>query len=116
MKKYITLFSIVALFFVGMQSTLAQDANRERPEAIAKQQTYELHKLVDLTGEQQGKVFKVLVEEQTNLSGIEANTKTIAAAQEAKLAVWKKTDASLKGILTQEQYNIYKKSLEKEKK
>lgn len=116
MKKYITLFSIVALFFFGMQSSLAQEAQKQRPEAIAKQQTYELHKLVDLTGEQQGKVFKVLVEEQTNLSGIEETTKTIATAQEAKLAVWEKTDASLKAILTPEQYKRYKESLEKEKK
>lgn len=116
MKKYITLFSIIALFFFGMQSSVAQDAHKQRPEAIAKQQTYELHKLVSLTGDQQGEVFKVLVEEQTNLSGIEENTKSIATAQEAKVAVLEKTNMRLKSILTPEQYKIYQESLEKEKK
>ncbi|WP_250434618.1 hypothetical protein [Hanstruepera flava] len=116
MKKYITLFSIVALFFMGLQSSVAQDAQRQRPEAIAKQQTYDIHKLVTLTGDQQGEVFKVLVEQQTSLSGIEENTKSIATAQEAKLAVLENTNKRLKAILTPEQYKIYQESLEKEKK
>lgn len=116
MKKYITLFSMVALFFVGMQTTMAQDVNDQRPEPIAKQKTYELHKLVDLTGDQQGEVFKVLVEEQTNLSGIEENTRSIADAQEAKLAVLENTKKRLKSILTPEQYEIYERSLQKDKK
>lgn len=115
MKKYITLFSIVALFFFGMQDTVAQHNSKQSPEAIAKQETYEMHKLVNLTGEQQGKVFKVLVDEQTNMVGIEKNAKDIATTQEAKAGILETTDKRLKAILTPEQYKIYQGSLEKAK-
>ena len=116
MKKYITLFSIVALFFFGMQVSVAQDASKQRPEVIAKQQTYEMHKLVDLSAEQQGQVFKVLVDEQTNMAGIEKSSNDIATTQKAKAGILKNTNTRLKTILTPEQYRTYNESLEKEKK
>jgi len=116
MKKYITLFSVIALFFFGMHVSVAQNAKNQRPEAIAKQKTYELHKIVDLTGEQQSQVFKVLVEEETNMTGIEKNAKDIATVQEAKAGILENTEKRLKTILTPDQYKIYLQSLEKDKK
>ena len=44
MKKYISLFSFMALFFVGVQFSAAQSSERQQsPEAIAKEKTYKLH-------------------------------------------------------------------------
>lgn len=110
MKKYITLFGFMAFFFVGSQFISAQNSN-ERPEAIAKEQTHTIHKLVELTGEQQGKVFKVLVDAENNLSGLNETNQGIKVQNEAKAAIAKNTDMKLKAILTPEQYAIYSKNM-----
>ncbi|MDO6596083.1 hypothetical protein Q4512_04095 [Oceanihabitans sp. 2_MG-2023] len=121
MKKYISLLSLIAIFFVGMQQTQAQDsrvAESERPEAIAKKQTYELHQLVELTGDQQVETFKVLVDLAYNEKGLEGNN-DIATVQKAKSTLLEAANTKLRQILTPSQYEAYQKSLKesyKEKK
>ena len=71
MKKYISLLSFIAIFFVGIQHSQAQDSNRfveaEMPEAIAKKQTHSLHQMSELTGDQQRAVYKVFLDYQQNV-------------------------------------------------
>lgn len=115
MKKYITLFSVIALFFVGMQNSVAQE-KKQSPEAIAKTKTHDLHQLVDLDGKQQNEIFKVLVDAESNMAAIESNSKNIEASQKSKAAILENTNARFKAILTAEQYSIYMKSLDKPEK
>ncbi len=114
MKKYISFLSFIALFFIGIQFSSAQTADRQQsPEAIAKQKTYQLHQLVNLTGEQQGDVFRALVDAEQNLSGLSNKKDTDMIKQEGTRTVNEKVEASLKSILTPEQYKIYQESLVK---
>ncbi|WP_055444552.1 hypothetical protein [Lacinutrix himadriensis] len=118
MKKYISLLSLIAIFFVGMQQTQAQNARANTsdiPEVKAKQQTYELHQLVTLSGEQQGATFKLFVDQIQNLNGLAGND-DIASVQEAKMFLQEKTLAKLKEILTEKQMQVYLKDLEASKK
>ncbi|WP_452228014.1 MULTISPECIES: hypothetical protein [unclassified Lacinutrix] len=118
MKKYITLLSFIAVFFIGMQGSQAQEtlvAETDRPEAVAKVQTYNLHQLVELDGNQQAAVYNVFVDLNQNLKGLEGN-KDIAKVQGAKASLLETVKAKLKSILTNEQYQGYLKTLETPKK
>jgi len=117
MKKYISLLSLIAIFFVGMQQTQAQDARAQElasPEGLAKQQTHQLHQMVELSGDQQRGVFKVLVDLNQNLNALEGND-DITAVQRTKATLVENANGKLKSILNPEQYNAYLKSLEKPK-
>lgn len=117
MKKYISLLSLIAIFFVGMQQMQAQDSRvveAEFPEAIAKKQLHELHNTVELTGDQQMAAYKVLVDLEQNYKGLEGNN-DIATVQKAKSALLETANAKLKVILTEEQFQVYLRSLEKPK-
>jgi len=114
MKKYITLLSFIAIFFVGIQQSQAQVVKAEMPEAIAKKQTHELHQITELTGDQQRAVYKVLLDYQQNANALNKNS-NIATAQEAKAAIMDNVKARLKSILNEEQFNAYLKTLEKPK-
>lgn len=117
MKKYISFLSFIALFFIGMQFSSAQTADKQQsPEAIAKQQTYQLHQLVNLTGDQQGAIFKVLVDAQQNRQELDKRDNTDMLKQEGTKTVDENVEASFKNILTPEQYKTYQASLVKEKK
>jgi transcription elongation factor len=112
MKKYVSLLSFVALFFIGMQFSSAQTAQRqESPEAIAKQKTYELHELVNLSGEQQGAIFKVLVDAEQNLSVLNQKDTSDKFRQEGIKTINMRVAEGYKKILTPEQYAIYEESL-----
>lgn len=112
MKKYISLFSFIALFFVGMQFSAAQDA-KQSPEAIAKQKTYELHELVTLSGDQQSAIYKVLLDAEQNSSAIKTENEDVMTVQKTKGAILENVNSRIKAILTPEQFQIYIKSLEK---
>ncbi|MFD2824410.1 hypothetical protein ACFS5M_12080 [Lacinutrix iliipiscaria] len=118
MKKYISLFSFIALFFVGVQQSQAQDSNRvveaEMPEAIAKKQTHELHQMMELTGDQQRDVYKVLVDYEQNTKALNRND-NVAAVQKSRAALMENVKTRMKSILTPEQFQLYLKSLEKPK-
>ncbi|TYA54609.1 hypothetical protein [Formosa maritima] len=116
MKKYISLLSFIALFFIGMEYSSAQHAEKQQsPEAIAKQQTYQLHQLVNLTGDQQGAIFKALVDAQQNRQELDKKDATDKLKQEGTITVDERVDESFKKILTPEQYKTYQASLEKKK-
>ncbi|PWK17548.1 hypothetical protein [Xanthomarina spongicola] len=117
MKKYISFLSFIALFFIGMQFSSAQTADKQQsPEAIAKQQTYQLHKLLNLTGDQQGDIFRVLVDAQQNLQVLDKKDNTDIIKQEGTRTVNNNVEASFKKILTPEQFKTYQESLVKEEK
>ena len=72
MKKYISLLSFIALFFVGIQQSQAQNTTRvveaEMPEAIAKKQTHTLHQMAELSGDQQRAVYKIFLDHQYQIN------------------------------------------------
>ncbi|MGY0393172.1 hypothetical protein ACW5R3_11525 [Bizionia sp. KMM 8389] len=112
MKKYISLFSFIALFFVGMQFSSAQSADRQQSaEARAKQKTYQIHELVTLTGEQQSDVYKVLVDAEQNLGELNKRELTDSFRQDGILTINERVEKSLKNILTPTQYETYESSL-----
>lgn len=116
MKKYITLLSFVALFFVGMFSSVAQsDKPSVQLQANAKQQTYEMHQLVQLSGEQQSAVFKALVDANQNMEVLNKK-KDVKSTAKLKGEVSAQLDKRLKAILTPEQYKTYQSSLAKKEK
>ena len=118
MKKYISLLSLIAIFFVGMQQTQAQESRvveAEMPEAIAKKQLYELHKMAELTGDQQVAAFKVLVDLHQNYKGLSEN-KDLATVQKAKSVLLETANLKMKKILEKDQYQVYLRSLEIPKK
>ncbi|MFL0352056.1 hypothetical protein [Xanthomarina sp. GH4-25] len=117
MKKYISFLSILALFFIGTQFSSAQSAEKQQsPEAIAKQQTYQLHELVSLTGEQQSAIFKVLVDAQQNRQELNKRPDADKLRQEGNRTVNERVEESFKKILTPEQFRTYQSSLVKDKK
>ena len=117
MKKYFSLLSFIALFFIGMQFSTAQNADRQQsPEAIAKQKTYELHELVNLTGGQQSAIFKVLVDAEQNMGELVKRDKSDTVEHERMKAINEKVQANFKKILTPEQFQTYQASLVTDKK
>jgi hypothetical protein len=116
MKKYVSLLSFVALFFIGMQSSTAQTADKQQsPEAIAKQKTYQLHQLVNLTGEQQSAIFKVLVDAEQNMSVLNQKDTSDKFRQEGVKTIDERVNEGYKKILTPAQYKTYEESLVKKK-
>ncbi|MFV0573375.1 MAG: hypothetical protein ACK5M1_13245 [Xanthomarina gelatinilytica] len=117
MKKYLSFLSFIALFFIGMQFSTAQNADRQQsPEAIAKQKTYELHELVNLTGGQQSAIFKVLVDAEQNMGELVKRDKSDKLRQEGVKTVNERVEENFKKILTPEQYKTYQASLVTDKK
>ena len=118
MKRYITIFGFFALFLMGSQFVSAQEqikkSPRVAPEVTAKQKTYELHQLVDLTGEQQGQVFKLLVDAEQNLEAINVQGGDATTIQSTKNEVLNYVNQKLSVILTPEQYKTYQQSLQQE--
>tara|TARA_R100001377_G_C3190619_1_gene110413 strand:- start:11 stop:361 length:351 start_codon:yes stop_codon:yes gene_type:complete len=116
MKKYISLFSFIALFFVGMQFSTAQSSQRQQnPEAIAKQKTYQLHELVNLTGDQQGEIFKVLVDAEQNMGELLKKDISDKFRQEGIKTLNLRVEEGFKKILTPSQFDLYENSLKQKK-
>lgn len=115
MKKYLSLLSFVAIFFMGMQFSNAQSSNRQSPESIAKQKTYELHQLLDLSGEQQSGVYRALVDAEQNMSELVKMDATSKLRQNGIKTVNDRVLESFKKILTPEQFETYEKSTAKAK-
>jgi len=117
MKKYFSLLSFIAIFFIGMQISLAQEADRQdNPEVVAKQKTYELHQLLKLTGKQQGAMFDVLVDAEKNIIELNKNKVSESVEHERMKAINEKVQANFKKILTPEQFQMYQASLVTDKK
>jgi len=111
MKRYITIFGFFALFLVGSQFAGAQEkierAPKVSPEVTAKQKTYQLHELVNLTGDQQKDVFNLYVGAEQNLQALDARGGDAASIQNNKNEVLEYVDQKLSSILTPEQFRAY---------
>jgi hypothetical protein len=112
MKKYVSLFSFVALFFIGMQSSSAQTTEKQQsPEAIAKQKTAELDKLLDLSGKQQGAIFDVLLDAEQTKKELQQDNVPKERKQIGEESIANNITANFEKILTPLQYATYKRSL-----
>ena len=120
MKKYITILGCLTFFFIGMNSSNAQEVNSKQSEAAmkqsiidhdsAKKQTFDLHQLVNLSGDQVSKVHDMFLDLDKRQSQISTKSDDgVIKEQIIKLESLK--NENLKEILTNDQYGIYLKSL-----
>ena len=115
MKKYITILGFFTLFLFGSQIASGQEGRSTiSVEAAAKKKTHELHELVELTGTQQGDVFKLLLDAEQNLEAINQQGGDEASVQKRRREFLNHVDKKLSVILTPEQFRIYKQSLEQQ--
>ena len=66
MKKYITLFAFACFFFVGLQTTTAQNPTQDTPEIRAKLKTIALDKVVELNRTQTQQVYDIYLAYEKN--------------------------------------------------
>ncbi|MEO8933254.1 MAG: hypothetical protein ABI295_03020 [Xanthomarina sp.] len=116
MKKYLPFLSFIALFFIGLQFSTAQTQLNQSPEAIAKEKTHDLHKLVNLTGGQQSAIYHLLVDAEQNMAVLNKKETTDKLRKSGSATVEQNITEGFKKVLTPEQYNLYLESLEKDKK
>lgn len=98
MKKIITLLLVVCAFTFTVQDANAQ----QRPEEVAKIKVAELSQTLDLSGEQQRSLWRVLVKKESAISKEGKSTQDIVTT----------FDKEIKEVLTPEQYTKYKASIE----
>lgn len=112
MKKYLSFFSFIALFFIGMQFSSAQDAERQQnPEDIAKHKTNEIHQLVKLDEKQFDAIFNILLDAEKNMEEFNQDNISEERKEIGMDVVSKNITANFKKILTPEQYKTYEESL-----
>lgn len=99
MKKLITLLLIACAFTFTVQDANAQ----QRPEEVAKAKVAELSKDLELNGEQQRSLWRVLVKKESAIAKAGESTQEIEATFEK----------DIKEILTAEQYKKYLTTIEK---
>ncbi len=99
MKKLITLLLIAFAFIFSVQDANAQ----QRPEEVAKLKVAELSQSLDLTGDQQRSLWRVMVKKESALAKEGASTQEIEATFVKEI----------KEILTPEQYQKYLTTIEK---
>lgn len=99
MKKLITLLLVAFAFMFSVQDANAQ----QRPEEIAKVKVAELSQTLELNGEQQRALWRVLVKKESAVAKAGASTKEIEAT----------FDKEIKEVLTPEQYKQYLATIEK---
>jgi len=99
MKKLITLLLIAFAFTFSIQDANAQ----QRPEEVAKLKVAELSQSLDLTGDQQRSLWRVLVKKESAIAKAGESTKEIEAT----------FDKEIKEVLTPEQYQKYLTTIEK---
>lgn len=110
MKKLIPLLLIAFAFIFSAQDVNAQ----QRPEEIAKLKVAELSQNLDLSGEQQRSLWRVLVKKEAayakQVAGQDLNSATVANSKKEIEATF---DKEIKEILTPEQYKKYLSTLKK---
>ena len=99
MKNLITLVLIACAFTFTVQDANAQ----QRPEEVAKIKVAELSQTLELNGEQQRSLWRVLVKKESAISKAGESTQEIEAT----------FDKEIKEILTPEQYKRYLSTIEK---
>ena len=130
MKKYITLLSFILCFAVSNAQQRSNDNNSSAtlstqndntikqanikgssPEVTAKLRTHQLSEQFGLNGNQQGKIFDMLVDAENNLKVIEESSLNVTQKQERKREVYNYINSQMESILTPEQYRAYFSSL-----
>ncbi len=105
MKNFFKIIALSFVLFLGMNTvsaqTLKQDENR--PEVVAKKQTADLSDALGLNGDQQRSVFRALVHHKAGVKRLEGKSQSVASAEKKKL--YDNLQASMKKILTKEQYD-----------
>lgn len=99
MKKLITLVLIAFAFIFSVQDVNAQ----QRPEEVAKLKVAELSQTLDLTGDQQRSLWRVMVKKESALAKAGESTQEIEST----------FDKEIKEILTPKQYQKYLTTIEK---
>lgn len=110
MKKFLSL--IVVIFALAFNS---QDANaQQRPEDVAKNKVAEISQALDLSGEQQRALWRVFVKKESayakHINGNDLSKPEVAATKKKIDATF---DKDLQEVLSPEQYNKYKSTIEK---
>lgn len=111
MKNLLTVIAFVASISIGSQTTFAQSLsqNENRPEVIAKAETAKLSENLGLDGSQTRAVFRALVAKevgyQKNINNKDLNQASVKAD---KQKIDSELDATMKKILTEDQYNKWR--------
>jgi len=111
MKNLLTVIAFVASVFIGSETTFAQSLsqNENRPEVIAKAETANLSENLGLDGSQTRAVFRALVAKevgyQKNINNKDLNQASVKAD---KQKIDSELDATMKKILTENQYNKWR--------
>lgn len=104
MKKIVTLLLLGTAFFLGTQNSHAQDEFRKQ----AKEQVLKLDKMLQLSPDQEKKVYRAYVSNEINYGNLEENKENDKGWKASK----HKVDASLWKVmeetLTPEQFKKYK--------
>lgn len=107
MKKILTVFVFAITMILGTQMSSAQQLSQDnsRPEVIAKTETAQLTKSLNLNGDQSRAIFRALVAKevgyQKSVEGKDVNNATVATE---KKKLDDQLDASMKKTLTADQY------------
>ena len=104
MKRIITLCFFVLAFAFGTQNIVAQDAIKVK----AQEKTEELRRTVKFNDTQKEQIFEVLTTYYKYMAKVKSNDQ-ISNLQERKDKITNYTDEKVKTILTEEQFEIYKK-------
>ncbi|MGJ8590930.1 MAG: hypothetical protein ACSHXF_00180 [Aquaticitalea sp.] len=122
MKRYITLVCFFVLLLSGMQISFGQENPQTSEEAMkqtirenesAKDQTFALHKIVNLNTDQIPKVNEMFLELDKSYKKLSAEMKDSGSTKLQDESEMMKR-AKLKNILTTEQYETYLKFFKKE--
>ena len=108
MKKILLYCSLVAIFFLGTKSTIAQGETKS-PEAIAKEKTYKLSQEIGLDGNQQRLVWRTFLAREKAKIEIEQSDLTSKHNEKAFMKADESFDLSMQEYLTDEQYGKFKK-------
>ena len=123
MKKYFTILGCLALFFIGTQASISQNLQKKQSEAAnkqdiidhdsAKKQTFDLHQIVNLDGDQVSKVHDLFLD-------LDKRQRLVSSASDMKMKdkslveIETFKNEQLKKLLTEAQFDMYLKSMRKE--
>ena len=115
-----SIIGCLTLFFIGINSSNAQEVSGKQSEAAmkqsildhdsAKKQTFDLHQLVNLNEDQVSKVHDMFLDLDKRQSQISTKSED-AVIKEQIIKIDSFKNEKLKEILTSDQYGLYLKSL-----
>ncbi|RMA57673.1 hypothetical protein [Ulvibacter antarcticus] len=111
MKNLLSIGVLAFVMMFGINSAVAQELKQDndRPEVVAKKQSQELDKTLDLTDDQERTVFRALVSNEMNyrkhINGQDASNASVIAN---KKKFDSGLDAAMKKTLNEAQYKKWK--------